>query len=75
MTTLAEVKLSVPFSFEEAQRAGDEWGLNCGPAAIATMTRLSLDELRPHLGDFEQKHYTNPTLMWSILNSRQSGSP
>ncbi len=70
MTTLLDSRLVAPrFTFAEANHAGDEWGLNCGPAAIATMTRLSLDELRPHLGDFEQKHYTNPTLMWSILKS------
>ncbi len=57
------------FTLEEAQRACDEWGLNCGPAAIAVISRLNLEELRPHLGDFEKKHYTNPTLMWQILKS------
>ena len=30
---------------------------------------MSLDEVRPHLGDFEAKHYTNPTLMWQILKN------
>lgn len=55
------------FSIEDAQCAANEWGLNCGPAAIAAVLGLTLEELRPHLFDFEQKRYTNPTLMWQIL--------
>jgi hypothetical protein len=43
--------------------------MNCGPAAVAAVLGLTPDELRPHLGDFERKRYTNPTLMWSILRS------
>jgi hypothetical protein len=65
-----DARLIAPlFSLEEAQSAADEWGLNCGPAAVAAVCRLALYDLRPHLGDFEQKGYTNPTLMWRILNS------
>jgi hypothetical protein len=30
---------------------------------------LSIADLRPHLGDFELKRYTNPTLMWEILRN------
>lgn len=45
------------------------WGLNCGPAAVACIAGLTLDELRPHLDDFELKRYTNPTLMWRILKN------
>src|SRR5713226_7697451 len=55
------------FSRDNAKRANEEWGLNCGPAAIAAILGLSLEALRPHLGDFEKKHYTNPTLMYAIL--------
>ena len=57
------------FTPEDADRAHAEWGCNCGPGAIAAICGLSLDELRPHLGDFEAKRYTNPTLMWAILRS------
>jgi hypothetical protein len=57
------------FTAEDADRAHDEWGANCGPGAIAAICGLTLSELRPHLGDFEAKHYTNPTLMWAILDS------
>lgn len=56
------------FTADDAQRAFDEWGANCGPGAIAAICGLTLDELRPLLGDFEQKRYTNPTLMWAILD-------
>lgn len=56
------------FTAEDADRAHADWGANCGPGAIAAICRLTLDELRPHLGDFERKRYTNPTLMWEILD-------
>src|SRR5271169_3094343 len=56
------------FTLDDAQRAGDEWGANCGPAALAMVAGLSLDKVRPHMGDFERKGYTNPTLMLECLN-------
>lgn len=56
------------FTLDDAQSAADAWGCNCGPGAIAAVCGLTLDGLRPHLGDFERKGYTNPTLMWSILD-------
>jgi hypothetical protein len=43
------------------------WGFNCGPAAICAVTGLTPEEVRPHLGDFEAKAYTNPTLMFTSL--------
>ncbi|HEX2255628.1 MAG TPA: hypothetical protein VHG92_02815 [Afifellaceae bacterium] len=57
------------FTAADADRAHDEWGANCGPGAIAAICGLTLDELRPHMGDFEAKRYTNPTLMWAVLRS------
>lgn len=33
------------------------------------MTGLTLDQVRPHMHDFESKHYTNPTLMFAALKS------
>ena len=60
---------SIRFTIDDAQRAHDEWGCNCGPAALAAMCDLTLDEVRRHMGDFEQKHYTNPTLMFRALDS------
>lgn len=55
------------FHFGDADRANREWGMNCGPGAIAAICGLTLDEVRPYMGDFERKHYTNPTLMWQVL--------
>ncbi len=52
----------------EADRAYDAWGCNCGPGAIAAILNMRLDAVRPLLGDFEAKRYTNPTLMWAILD-------
>lgn len=57
------------FTIEEAERAYDEWRFNCGPSAIAAIVGLLIAELRPHLKDFEAKGYTNPTLMFGILDS------
>jgi hypothetical protein len=56
-----------PYSLDEAQAAFDDWTFNCGPGALCAVTGLKPEELRPHLLDFEQKHYTNPTLMLQIL--------
>lgn len=56
-----------PFTLDQAQAAADEWGANCGPGAIAAVCGLTLDALRPHLGNFEGKRYTNPTLMLDTL--------
>lgn len=54
---------------QDVDRAFDEWGCNCGPAAIAGVLSMTLDQVRPHMGDFEAKRYTNPTLMWAALRS------
>ncbi len=57
------------FTADDADRAHEQWGANCGPGAIAAICGLTLDEVRPHMGDFEAKRYTNPTLMWAVLRS------
>ena len=57
------------FDLEAAQKASDEWGANCGPGALAAMLGMTLDEVRPHLGNFESKGYMNPKLMIDALES------
>jgi hypothetical protein len=57
------------FTLEQAISAGEDWGANCGPGALAAITGKTLDEIRPHMGDFEAKRYTNPTLMFQALKS------
>lgn len=59
---------SVRFTAADMQAAHDLWGANCGPGALAGVLGLTLEELRPHLSDFEAKRYTNPLMMWRILN-------
>lgn len=58
-----------PFTIDDAQAAGDAWRFNCGPGAICAVVRMTPNEVRPHLGDFERKGYTNPTLMFQILRN------
>ena len=58
---------AVRFSRDDAQRAGDAWGFNCGPGALCAVLDMTPDEIRPHLGDFEPKGYVNPSLMGGIL--------
>ncbi len=58
-----------PFTLADADAAADAWGANCGPGALAAVLGLSLEEIRPHLGDFERKRYTNPLLMFAALRS------
>lgn len=61
--------MTVAFTADDAQRAHDEWGSNCGPGALAAITGKTLDQVRPHLEGFDDKGYTNPTMMWGALNS------
>lgn len=64
--------LNVPpltFGMAETEAASDAWNFNCGPAAVCAVSGLNPSTIRPHLGDFESKGYTNPTLMYSILGS------
>jgi hypothetical protein len=55
------------FTETDAERASDQWGCNCGPSALAAITGRTLDEIRPLMGDFERKRYTNPTLMFDSI--------
>lgn len=59
--------MTLRFTLADMNRASDEWGCNCGPSALAAITNRTLDEIRPLMGDFEKKGYTNPTLMFDSL--------
>ena len=54
---------------DDAERAYQEWGANCGPAALAAIMGMTLDEVRPHLIGFDAKRYTNPAMMNEALRS------
>lgn len=67
---IADAALHLPtlrFTEAEADQAYEAWGANCGPGAIAAVLGMTLDELRPRLGDFERLGYVSPSLMWDIL--------
>lgn len=57
----------IAFTRDEAQAAAEEWGFNCGPGALCAVTGLTPAQIRPLMGDFEKKGYTNPTLMTEVL--------
>jgi hypothetical protein len=57
------------FASVDAERAFESWGCNCGPAALACMTGLTLEAARIHLPDFIGRFYTNPTMMFGALDS------
>lgn len=57
------------FTVVDADQAYATWGCNCGPGAVAGVLGLMLDEVRQHMGDFERKGYTNPTLMFKTLRA------
>jgi hypothetical protein len=60
--------MRTPFTLEDFDRAHATWGCSCGPGALAAIAGLTLDEVRPHMGDFESKGYTDPDLMYSALS-------
>jgi hypothetical protein len=67
MGTATRQLATLQFSSDESNAAHDAWGCNCGPAALAFALGMTLDEIRPHLGDFEARRYTNPTLMLASI--------
>ncbi len=61
--------LNLRFTQEDAEKAHEIWGCNCGPAALAAARRLTLDEVRPLIPGFEGKRFTSPTMMAEALRS------
>lgn len=57
------------FTFADAEAAADSWGANCGPAALAVMTGRTLNEVRRVIPKFEERRYTNPTMMFEALDA------
>lgn len=61
------LNLPMPFDRNKASVAAQEWGFNCGPAAICAVLNVTPNKLRANMGNFEQKGYTNPGLMKEVL--------
>lgn len=64
-----EKMLPTRFTNAESDLAHEEWKFNCGPGALCGLLRLTPTEIRPRLYDFENKGYTNPTLMRQVVES------
>lgn len=64
-------KLKYTFSDEDARRAHEEWGANCGPGALAVCLDMTLEELRPKLQSvaFEEKFYMTPSMMIEVIRA------
>lgn len=57
------------FDGADLDRAHADWGCNCGPAALAACLGWSLDEVRPHLGEFERRGFMSPSMMLAAIAS------
>ncbi|MEP3668983.1 MAG: hypothetical protein ABJN42_19845 [Roseibium sp.] len=55
------------FGLDEALSAQVDWGMNCGPGALAGVLGLSPEEIRQHLPDFPDKQYTNEIMLEAAL--------
>lgn len=57
------------FTQEDAQRAYEEWGCNCGPAALAFALQTTLYAVRHAIPKFDERRYTSPTMMRQALQN------
>lgn len=56
------------FTEADAEQAWKEWGCNCGPAALAAVLGITLEQARGLLRSFDSRRYVNPTMMRTALN-------
>lgn len=59
--------MKLMFTAKDANAASAEWGANCGPMSLAAALALDLQTVRPLIAGFEEKGYTNPTMMRGAL--------
>lgn len=59
--------MSLRFTEADADKATEAFGFNCGPAALCALLSLTIQEVRPHLGNF--KGYMTPTMMRAALKN------
>lgn len=71
VSTAAILPPPLRFTLDEAQAAADAWGFNCGPGALCAVLQLRPEQVRPPLASvgFENRRYTNPTMMAGALDS------
>lgn len=61
------IPLPLRFTARDFTEANKEWRANCGPGAFAAITGCTLEQTRFAMCGFEDKGYTNPTLMLDAL--------
>lgn len=59
---------AIRFTLADLEAAHDAWSCNCGPAALAAICGLTLDEVRLNFGP-GWPGYTNPTAMRRALTA------
>lgn len=57
------------FDGHQASAAGEAWGCNCGPAAIAAACSVELAEMAGYCRSLQWPGYTNPTMGCALLKS------
>lgn len=61
------MKLGYSFTQEDSDAAFKSWGCNCGPAALAFALRVTPDDVRSLIPEFDEKRYTSPRMMGTAL--------
>ena len=61
--------LELQFSSEDMTLAFEEWSCNCGPAALAAVLKITLEEARDLIPEFVARRYTSPTMMGRAIDS------
>lgn len=51
------------FNHDDACKAAEAWGANCGPSALAFAAGVHIDEVIGWIPGFDKKRYTSPTMM------------
>lgn len=69
MLGLSPAPIPPLFSAAEAEAAFEDWGCNCGPSALAAICGLTLDGARALLPEFDERRYTNPSMMDRALRA------
>lgn len=59
--------MALSFTHDDLDRAHAGWACSCGPASLAAICHLTLDEVREHFLEFQG--WTNPTMMTRALFS------
>lgn len=61
------MSIRLQFSYQDACKANNEWGCNCGPSALAAVLGVRLNEVRPLIPEFDKKRYVSPSMMKAAL--------